>query len=155
MDEVFAKVLQRPDIEQAVASYTEMTTKIRERLTAEFGRAWEQMSEGSGAGCGDEYNVLDDAENRHLPSWTSKGNLPDDQWPRAEAIVGEVAEGYGFHKSPVIIVKRQGDHEVVYDKPDGAQITFGTAVNTVLGVMTGCHLTPEAHRRGTPKAAHR
>lgn len=155
VDEVYAKVMQRPDIEQTVASYTEMTAKIKERLATEFGRTWEQVSDGSRSGCGDEYKVLDDVENRHLPRWSSKGNLPDDQWPRAEAIVGEVAEGYGFHKDPVILVNRQGDHEVVYDKPDGAQVTFGTAVNTVLDVMTGCHLTVDAHRRGTPKAARR
>lgn len=151
MEESFAQLMQRPDIEQAVATYEEMSTKVRERLTSELGRTWEQTSEGSASGCGSEFADLGgDVDIRHLPRWSSKGNLPDDQWPRAEAIVGEIAEGYGFDKQPAIIVNRPSDHEVVYKKPDGAQISFGTATNTPLDVRTGCHLKAQVHKRGTP-----
>lgn len=150
VDESFAKLMQRPDIEQTVTTYGEMSSKIRERLTTELGRSWEQDSEGSASGCGNEFDLGSDADVRHLPRWVSWGKLPDDQWPRAEVIVGEIVEGYGFGKAPAVIVDRQGDHEVVYKKPDGALVTFGTAVNTTLSVRTGCHLTERAHQRGTP-----
>lgn len=151
VEESFAQLMQRPDIEQAVVTYEEMSTKVRERLTSELGRTWEQTSEGSASGCGGEFPDLSgDVDIRHLPRWSSKGNLPDDQWPRAEAIVGEIAEGHGFDKQPAIIVNRPNDHEVVYKKPDGAQISFGTATNTPLDVRTGCHLKAQAHKRGMP-----
>lgn len=151
VDEAFAQLMQRPDIEQAVATYEEMSAKVRERLTTELGRTWDKTSEGSASGCGSEFPDLSgDVDIRHLPRWSSKGNLPDDQWPRAEAIVGEIAEGYGFGRQPAVIVNRPSDHEVVYKKPDGAQISFGTAVNTPLDVRTGCHLKAEVRQRGTP-----
>ncbi|GAA3645955.1 hypothetical protein GCM10022267_35800 [Lentzea roselyniae] len=146
-----ARHVQRPDIEQVVATYEEMSAKVGERLTAELGRTWEQVSEGGASGCGSEFpGLTGDVDIRHLPRWSSKGNLPDDQWSRAEAIVGEVAEGYGFGKQPAVIVNRPSDHEVVYKKPDGAQISFGTAVNTPPDVRTGCHLKAEVHKRGAP-----
>jgi hypothetical protein len=49
-----------------------------------------------------------------------------------------------------VVVNRSGEHDVTYRKPDGAWIGFGTAVNTTLTVATGCHLKPDARRRGTP-----
>jgi hypothetical protein len=156
VNDAFSELMKRPDIEQAMTSYTEMITKIRDRLTADLGRTWEQNDDLSGGGCDSEFPGLDsDGETRILPRWDSPGNLPDDQWPRAEAVVGEIAAAYGFHPKPEILVDRPSDHEVVYRKPDGARITFGTAANTPLSVATGCHLTAEAHQRGTPKSGRR
>jgi PAS domain-containing protein len=156
MNDAFTELMKRPDIEQAVSTYAEMTTKIRERLTSDFGRTWEQRSDGGGGGCESEFpGVNADGETRNLPRWSSPGNLPDEQWSRAEGLVGEIAASYGFHVKPEIIVDRPGDHEVVYRKPDGALITFGTAVNTPLDVETGCHLTAEAHQRGKPASGQR
>lgn len=151
MEESFARLMQRPDIEQVVATYDEMSAKIRERLTAELGRSWQQSSDGSASGCGDDFGVGGDGETRHLPRWRSEGSLPDDQWHRVEAIVGEVAAGYGFPSRPEVLADRQGDHAVVYRTSDGALIDFGAAANMAYTIKTGCHLTAEAHRRGTPK----
>ena len=153
MNNAFTELMKRPDIEQAMTTYTEMTAKIRDALAAEFGRTWDQDDDLSGGGCESDFPGVDaDGETRILPRWDSPGNLPDDQWARAEATVGKIAATYGFHPEPEILVNRPGDHEVVYRKPDGARITFGTAVNTPLSVATGCHLTAEAHQRGTPKS---
>jgi hypothetical protein len=152
VNDAFAVLIKRPDIEQTMAAYTEMTTKIRDRLTAEVGLAWQQDGELSGSACGNEFPGLDaDAGTRSLPRWVSSGNLPDEQWNHAEVLVGEIAATYGFDAKPAVIVDRPSDHDVVFRKPDGALIMFGTAVNTTLRVETGCHLTVEAYQRGKPK----
>src|SRR5690349_12714450 len=71
VDEAFAQLMQRPDVEQAVASYEEMSAKVRERLTSELGRAWEQVSEGGASGCGSEFpGLTGDVDIRHLPRWS-------------------------------------------------------------------------------------
>jgi hypothetical protein len=149
----FTELMKRPDIEQAMTTYTEMTAKIRDRFAAELGRTWEQRGDLSGAACGNEFPGLDaDGEIRSLPRWTSPGNLPDEQWSRAEQLLGEIAATYGFNSKPEVIVNRSSEHDVVFRKPDGALIMFGTAVNTTLRVETGCHLIAKAHQRGKPKS---
>ncbi len=70
------------------------------------------------------------AESRRLTSWGSEGNLPDDRWPQAQAIVTEV------------IVDRPGSHRIVGTDQYGTTYDFGTEAYTVLGVSTGCHRNP-------------
>jgi hypothetical protein len=142
-------------MDQVVATYTQMTAKIRERLKVELGRTWQQASEGSGAGCGDgEFSGLHaDAETRTLPWWTLPGGVPDDQWSRVEILVGEIASAYGVHPKPEIIANRPNAHDVVYRKSDGARIEFGSGKNATLAAATGCHLTAEAHHAARPQPA--
>jgi hypothetical protein len=149
----FTELMKRPDIEQAVTTYAEMTAKIRDQLATDVGRTWEQRSDGGGTACGNEVPGVDaDGGKRNLPRWMLPGNLTDEQWTHAETLVGEIAAGYGFHPKPEVVVDRPSEHDVVFRKPDGAWMGFGTAVNTTLTVATGCHLTAEAHQRGKPKS---
>ncbi|MFC4086250.1 LppA family lipoprotein [Amycolatopsis samaneae] len=153
--DTYTKLMRRPDIDQAQATYTEMLTAIRDRLTAEFGRTWEQRGDLSGAACLNDYPGLNaDGESRTLPRWLSPGNLPDNQWARAQTLLGEIATKYGFQPTPTIRVDKPGEHDVVYHKrdglPDETLLYFGTAKNTDISVSTGCHLTADAHRRGGP-----
>jgi hypothetical protein len=60
------------------------------------------------------------------------------------------ARTYGPDSGPVVVKDQPSDHYATFRDPFGAEITFGTAVNTVLTVRTGCHLTAEAKQRGTP-----
>ncbi|MPZ67798.1 MAG: hypothetical protein GEU83_20710 [Pseudonocardiaceae bacterium] len=78
-----------------------------------------------------------------MASWYAPGNLPDARWPQALAIVTEVTGRYGF-APPEIIVDRPNEHTIVGTGQYGATYDFGTAVNTVLGVSTGCHRNPQA-----------
>ncbi|WP_407919867.1 LppA family lipoprotein [Haloechinothrix halophila] len=56
---------------------------------------------------------------------------------------------HGFGE-PKTVADRRGDHEVaIYDRY-GAELIVGTAKNTILSLSTGCHLSRDAHRRGTP-----
>ncbi|WP_281390282.1 LppA family lipoprotein [Amycolatopsis dendrobii] len=147
--EGYAKMMKLPDIDQAKATYTAMVTAIRDRLTAEFGRTWEKGSEVNSYTCGIGYiGVGSDSLKLHLPMWKSSGSLAEADWPRAQALVGQLAAGYGFRPAPE--ANQPGNHTMGYTDPNGAMLHFGTGNFTVIEVTTGCHLTAEAHRRGGP-----
>ncbi|MGH3929352.1 MAG: LppA family lipoprotein [Pseudonocardiaceae bacterium] len=148
MDENFATLAQRPTIEDIRATYEQMQSQLRDRLSAEVGpMQWVNRENFSGAGCGDDV----DGQSLTLDGWKSDGNLPDTQWDRAVRIVAEVTGDYGFG-SPQVVVDRPGDHEITATDPFGAKYLFGTAVNTVLLVSTGCHLPADAHPGTTAPA---
>jgi hypothetical protein len=147
----FAELLKRPDIDEATAHYEQMHEQIRARLSDKFGRNWEQYDKTSASACGFDHPGLNsDGETRRLASWRLPGKLSDSQWDQAVVIIGEVATGYGFDPKPEVVVNQPGDHTVIFHDASNAKLNFGSAVNTVLSVFTGCHLTAEAHRRGTP-----
>ncbi|HET9143227.1 LppA family lipoprotein [Actinophytocola sp.] len=149
----FQEMMGRPDIEQAAQRYDEMTATLRQRLEAEAGiGAWyEDTKSGGNAGCRQFPDVEgDDKQSRGLRMWLSDGKVPDDTWARAVEIAQDVAGQYGFETPVRVIVDVPGDHEVTTADPLGADLILGTKLSTVLQVRTGCHLTAEAHQRGTP-----
>ena len=147
----FSQLMQRPDIEQAAARYQEMDQKIRDALTVTFpALEWQQDTPIAGAACGAGYPGLGgDGEVRGLPNWFAAGGIPDSQWDKAVSVVRGVAQGYGFDAGQVT-VDRPNDHEVVFHDKYQAELNIGAAANTTLLVRTGCHLTTEARKRGTP-----
>jgi hypothetical protein len=153
LESQFAELMGRPDIEAAAQRYDEMQVKITERLAGEnIAAGWAREERGSGVrSCLPAFPEVDpDAnEERSLKPWVSQGNLPDEKWDRAVAVVSETVRGYGFSDLQVV-VNRPSDHEVSIRDGYGARIMFGTAKNTILAVTTGCHLTVAAHQRGTP-----
>jgi hypothetical protein len=154
VNDQFAELLKRPDIEQVQADYQGMLSEIRDKLVREVGVAnWVPDDEGlSGSGCGFDFpDIAAEGKVRRYSSGLSPGNIPDDKWPAAVSTVAGIAAQHGFG-APEVVVDRPGDHEVSFKAPTNAQLLFGTAVNTTLSVTTGCHLTAEAHKRGTPAA---
>lgn len=154
-DKQFAELMKRPDIDQAVARYEEMYAEVRRQLTAAIpSLQWQQTNPAGGAACGPDYAALDygareDAVIRGLGNWAADGNIPDAQWDHAVSVVRTVVQGYGFDTG-LVVVNRPSDHEVDFHDPDQAELGFGTAVNTTLLLITGCHLTAEAKSRGHP-----
>jgi hypothetical protein len=152
VNDQFAELLKRPDIDQVEAEYQGMLTAIRDKLVREVGVAsWVPDNEGlSGSACGFDFpDVGADGKVRRYSSGVSPGNITDEKWPAAVATVVGIAAQHGFG-APDVVVDRPGDHEVSLKNPSNAQLLFGTAANTTLSVSTGCHLTAEAHQRGTP-----
>lgn len=148
----FQELLARPDIEEIIKQYERMSASMRDKLVAEIGLPpWkERTGTGGSSGCRNYPDVrIPDAQSRGLNLWASEANLPDDKWPRAGQIVAEIASGYEFG-APATVADVPGQHEISLKDKYGAEITFGTRVHTSLLIQTGCHLTPEAHRRGTP-----
>jgi len=151
MNQVFAELMKRPNLTQVEADYQSMFQTIRERLVAEVGVAeWVPDEEPiSGSSCSGDISNLEGAEQRRYDAGMSPGNLPDAKWDRAVAIVTAVAKQHGFG-APKVIVSGPSDHEVSFRNTYNGELLFGTGGNTILGGSTGCHLTEEAHQRGTP-----
>jgi hypothetical protein len=150
MSEVFTELMKRPNLTQVKADYQSMFETIRERLVAEVGVAqWVPEHDPiSGSACGGDVSKLSGAEVLRMDAGTSAGNLPDAKWDQAVAIVTEVAGKLGFG-APTVLISGPNDHEVSFRDPYNGQLLFGTGGNTILAVTTGCHLTQEAHQRGT------
>jgi hypothetical protein len=150
MKDAFEALLKRPDLAEVEADYQSMFGTIRERLTAEVGvGVWVPDPEPmSGTFCVGLISNLEGAGQRLYSAGTSQGNLPDARWDQAVTIVTEVAGQHGFG-APQVIVNGPGDHEVELHDTYQGWMLFGTGANTILTGGTGCHLTREAHQRGT------
>jgi hypothetical protein len=148
--ELFDELARRPDIEVVDTRYRGMLAAIRDTLVAEIGlHPWlpSGNSVNSSIGGGPFARLGGDGEIRRYTSGMSPGNVSDADWPRATAIVADLAGQYGF-AVPTVVVDRPGDHEVSFPGEYGGELLFGTAVNTTLSLTTGCHLTREAYLRG-------
>lgn len=152
VNEMFSQLMQRPDLETAQAEYLALLERIRTRLVDDLGIKPFIPAEESvrGAACPGELSEVDEAEVRFYPSAYSRGTISDADWPRAVEIVTSITSKHGFGE-PKTVVDRSGDHEVAIYDTYGAELIFGTAKNTIVGLTTGCHLTREAHQRGAPK----
>lgn len=148
--ELFAVLAGRPDIDAVGARCRGLLAVIRDTLVAELGvRPW-LPSGGSvnhSGGRGPFARLGADCEVHRYTSGISPGAVSDADWPRATAIVADLAGRHGF-AAPVVVVDRPGDHEVSLPGEYGGELLFGTAVNTTLSLTTGCHLTRQAYLRG-------
>jgi len=150
MSGAFTELMKRPNLIQVHDDYQAMFETIRTRLVDEVGVApWVPDDHPiSGSGCDGDLSHLSGAEVLRMDAGMSPGNLPDAKWDQAVAIVAEVAKKHGF-RAPAAIVNRPSDHEVSFRDPYDGELLFGTGGNTILSVSTDCHLTQEAHQRGT------
>ncbi|MBP2325369.1 hypothetical protein JOF56_005754 [Kibdelosporangium banguiense] len=151
-DEAYAELRKRPDLEQTEADARKMLDEIRAELVSRIGIAPWEPGKGeayTGSACGGDFQNIPGAEKRRFSSGRSPGNLPDAKWAEALELVKSIAGRYGFNRQGTV-VDRPSDHEVTFGNDYGAELWFGTAVNTTLSLTTGCHLTREAHQRGTP-----
>ncbi|MGP4019239.1 LppA family lipoprotein [Saccharopolyspora sp. 5N708] len=144
MEDQRSVLQQRPSMEEVTAKYEEMQQKLRDRLSAELGlaTAWVNDGDAGEAGCA-EFPDVAGAEKHSLDRWLYQGNISDSQWPQAERIADEVSSEYGFTEREVV-VDRPADHKVEIRDDFGAALQFGTAVNTILSLRTGCHLLQSA-----------
>lgn len=150
MKDAFDGLMKRPNLTEVEADYQSMYQTIRERLVAEVGIA-EWLPDHDpirGTSCGGDISRLRGASERMYLAGSSGGNLPDAKWDHAVTIVTEVAKQHGFG-APEVVVDGPGDHEVSFHDTYEGELLFGTGANTILGGGTGCHLTEEAHQRGT------
>lgn len=148
--ELFDELTRRPDIDVVDTRYRGMLDAIRDKLVAEIGLPpWIPTGNpvNASVGRGPFARLGGDGEIRRFTSGISPGTVSDVDWPRATAIVAELAGPFGF-AAPTVVVDRPGDHEVSLPGEYGGELLFGTAVNTTLSLTTGCHLTREAYLRG-------
>jgi hypothetical protein len=150
MKDAFEALMKRPNVNVVETDYQAMYETIRTRLVAEVGiSAWLPDAEPvSGTFCARPLSNLEGGQERLYNAGSSSGNLPDARWDQAVAIVAEVSGQHGFGPAEVV-VSGPGDHEVQFHDAYRGYLLFGTGYNTILAGGTGCHLTEEAHQRGT------
>jgi hypothetical protein len=83
------------------------------------------------------------------------GNLPDADYEKALTIIGTIAQRHGFDPRPQRLHDAPGSHDAVFhNTTDEGEISFGTGLNTGLGLSMSCHLMPAAKKRGTPSTTN-
>jgi hypothetical protein len=149
VDAAWAELRSRPDIEEVSAGYLDLLMALRAALVEMVGVSpWTNdvvLANASG-GVGEYAALGDDVEVRRYHAGVSPSAIADSDWPGARTLVAGMVRPRGFG-APTVVVERPGDHEVSFVDPYGAELLFGTAVHTTLGLSTGCHLTRHAHRR--------
>lgn len=151
----FATLMQRPDIDQVTQRYDQMATQLRQQLSVVFPQLVWYQDEGIGtSGCGSNYpNLGVDGESRTLANWATNATVPDNQWNHALQIVDQVIRPYGFNSGPITPGSDPSIHWVTfYDQYQG-ELIFTMGHGTGFGVLTGCHLTAAAKKRGHPVPA--
>jgi hypothetical protein len=120
----FNELMKHPDIDQAVARYEEMHTKVRNQLSVVVPTLkWQQTDEFSSSGCGREFAAVDagapefDAVERGLPNWTAEGKIPDAQWNTLLSVVDNIARTYGPDSGPVVVKDQPSDHYATFREP--------------------------------------
>lgn len=151
-DQQYAELMNRPNISEAVVLYEDMRGKIRDRMSSEFTLPkWtEQQDSSRFSGCAPQFSEVDqkDSTKKYLPRWFTTAPLGA-KWQKVKEIVTEVAAGYGFNRISLDIAKPD-DAEYNLNDQYGAELSIGSAKNTVLALTTGCHLTAAAKQRGVP-----
>lgn len=154
VNNVFAMLMQRPNIDEAAQQYQQMDNELRQALSQAIPvlASWHVGSEGGQTSCASDYPGIDfDGQTRAFPSNVVNGNLPDTDYEKALGIIGLTAQKYGFTPQPQRLHDTPGSHDAVFHNVhDDGEISFGTAANTSLRVSLGCHLTAEAKQRGHP-----
>lgn len=73
-----------------------------------------------------------------------QGAISDDEWPAALAAVTTVARAHGFGE-PKAIKDEPGEHQVAFYGRYDEELSFGTKVNTTLGIYGACFLLAASH----------
>lgn len=153
VEQQYATLAQRPDIDEATRVWLQLLDELKRLTVTEFALPEWLSTPGdpvSGAGCGFDFpDIGGDGATRQINGGYSNAPITDDKWDQAVDKVGEIAKRYGFTRHERMI-DRPGNHDVTYFHPDGTKVLFGTELNTVLTLISGCYLTAEAKRRGAP-----
>ena len=149
------ELMSRPDINQMIASYTDMRDKLAQQLTTEFGMgSWQNLHDGRESGCANEFPNVDryDVVRHNLDRLSNGQTLGVEQWTRAVEVISSLANSYGFTRTGPRVDKTPSHYLTVLDQY-GAELFVGTEQQTVISVTTGCHLTPDAKTRGAARTS--
>lgn len=132
----------RPPLEDEQERLLRLRDLLRDRLSEDLRLpAWAEQGDRLRSACTE---LGDDAGTRaFLPSLLLAGGIPDADWPRAVALLEQLAGEEGFGATEVV-VDRPGQHEVVLTGRWGSQLRLGSVANASLALRTGCHLPRQA-----------
>ncbi|MFC3453479.1 LppA family lipoprotein [Amycolatopsis speibonae] len=154
----FAELLKRPDAKQAQATYDQALTDLRAKLTEVTGfSAWQQGTVAEVApGCNAFHAVDVHDVYTAYTTWGLPDVIPEAGWAKTTQALAEAAGKHGFTKKGFEVNQPQFREFHLLDD-FGADLTLSTSTGTTTGtstmltLKTGCHLSMEAHTRGTPR----
>jgi hypothetical protein len=172
VDQQFAELMKRPDIDQAVARYQQMYAEVHQQLSTTFPTLgpWQQTLHQGSSACGPDFGAVDSYDSTDpqdqaveagMGDWDANGNIPEAAWDQVVAKIGSVIQRYGFDPRPEVVTDRPAQHDANFYDSYGAElgISFGNKeldprIGGGIGFsfVTGCHLTAEAKKRGHPAA---
>lgn len=129
-----------PSMEEALAAYIAFQDDAVATLDEQFGvKPWavhENTGEFSAAGCGDDDPQTQSAS---MPIISFNGSWDKAQWAEVQATIREVGQRHGFTEFEQVL-DREDDFKLIGSDAWGGRFTFGSALNTVFDVSTGCHV---------------
>ena len=127
-------------MEAVIDDYTQMRTEMLAAVDDVAGsRDWQTGTNDqlSTSACKDS-RPDDEGDEAALPSAKSQGSLTGADRAALSEAVWKVGRTHGFDRTGTT-VDRTDDLEIFGEDVYGGRYVFGTAVNTVLGIRTGCH----------------
>ena len=147
----FQQLMLRPNINEAASLYGDIATQARNLLSKTFPElTWSTSDQVGRAGCNGEFDDVyaGDAETWGLPIWRGTASVANERWHQAIASITPLLQQHGFR--PGFHVNGPKDYEIEFYDQYNATFSLGSMQLTTLDISTGCHLTTEAKRRGTP-----
>lgn len=154
----FGELLKRPNSDEAQKTYRQVLADIQAKLADVGLKDWKVGQDArvdSGCNAFREVDVHDVATT--YTAWGSPNEVAEADWPKATQALTEVAAKHGFTKKGFEVNKPTYREFHLLDS-FGADLTLSTGsgsttgTSTMLTLKTGCHLSAEAHTRGTPRA---
>ncbi|MBN6033425.1 LppA family lipoprotein [Amycolatopsis sp. 195334CR] len=140
----WSELTRRPDIDEAVARYGELTNEIAGALSAKFGLPPWETADDRDPGCADFPEAAPGDALTSTRTSSTPARIPPDQWPRAAITVERTASAHGF------TIDDLGSRSVSFHDAYAAKLTVdATSESTTIRVRTGCHLLPEAKQRAS------
>lgn len=140
-----ALLAERPSSEDMVSRYTRMQAEIMDAVTAVVPDVrWQPRREPSASGCADH----DPGDGRivGLQPWGAGSAIAVERWVTVLDAVTTVTDRYGFGPPEVKVSDLdRNDRQVRMYDALGGYVDFGSYVDVILAVHTGCAL-PEAIR---------
>ncbi|BBX29592.1 LppA family lipoprotein [Mycolicibacterium alvei] len=140
-------LLSRRDAEEVLADRDRMITEVTTELSRIVpGSTWLPNRDERSSECGEFGST--DGERYFGRNWVSKVPVPAALWDRASQAVIDIAARHGYTDVTGRTENPVGDEstDLTIADSEGGRLSFGSQVNAVLQVVTGCYLTAENKR---------
>ncbi|MEU9685355.1 LppA family lipoprotein [Amycolatopsis japonica] len=154
----FGELLTRPSSEEVQKTYGQVIADVQTKLADVGLKDWKIGQDARvSPGCNAFAEVAIGDVQTTYTAWGSPNEVAEADWPKATQVLTEAAGKHGFEKKGFEVNKPTYREFHLLDS-FGADLTLSTGsgsttgTSSMLTLKTGCHLTAEAHTRGTPRA---
>lgn len=130
---------ERPSMEAVLADYEAMRVEMIEALRSELGERQWNVSANSPTFTTSGCDGSDVGETAFLENLSMRGSWDAGDLDRVAQIVQDIGREHGFTEI-VTVIDKPGDIKFGAYDLFGGQYSFISAKNTVLSLITGCHV---------------